>query len=337
MSREEEAEMKRIDFEAHFLSKPLEQALRARKDAPCLTEESNMIFGPDCILPYGGIAPALADLTDRRIEEMDRAGVDVQILSNVGGVELLPAQVGAQVARQSNDILAQAVQRHPERLKGYACLAPQNVDEAVEELERCITQLGFVGWNAFSNFGQDALDDPKYFPLLQKLDQLGGFLYLHPTMPTIDRLHGYGRQLVASGLGFGIDVMITLTRMILGGVFDRLPDLKVVLGHLGEGFPFVMDRMRARGPKQNRLPAVNELPAKDYLTKNVWVSTSGNYSEAAFRCTLETMGAERILLGSDYPMEALKDSVDFLDGMRLTKSEREAISCRNSEKLIHTP
>lgn len=322
--------MKRIDFEAHFLSQPLREALQARGGAPYLTEDDVMIFGPDCALPYAGIGPALGDLADERIQEMDKAGIDVQIISCVGGIELLPASIGTEVARQTNDELYHAIQRYPERFRGYAALAPQDVDAAVQELERCVKDLRFVGWNAFSNFGADALDDPRYFPLLEKAAELGVFIYLHPTMPAIDRLHGYGRQLVASGLGFGIDVMITLTRMILGGVFDRLPNLKIVLGHLGEGFPFVMDRMRARGPKQSRLPAVNELPAKDYFGKNIWVSTSGNYSAAAFKCALEVLGSDHILLGSDFPMEPLANAVEFLDGMSLTRKEREAISWGNS-------
>ena len=324
--------MKRIDFEAHFISESLRMALQARDTAPYLTEDLTMIFGEDCALPYQNIRNALENIASCRIKEMDEAGIDIQVLSCVGGAELLPADVGAQVARETNDALYEAISQYPDRFRGYATIAPQNVDAALFELERCMTQLGFVGWNTFSNFGSDAIDDPRYFSLLQKLDELGGFLYLHPAMPTIDRLHGYGRQLVASGLGFGVDVMITLTRMILGGVFDRLPNLKVILGHLGEGLPFVMDRMRARGPKESRYPAVNELPAKEYLLKNIWVSTSGNYSSAAFRCAVEALGTDRILLGSDYPMESLKASVDFLDSMRLTRGEREQIGFRNGEE-----
>lgn len=324
--------MKLIDFEAHFLSRPLFEALCARNVAPYLTQDLEMVFGADCVLPYKNIYNGLSDLGKQRIEKMDEAGIDIQVLSCVGGVELLPEDVGIQVARQTNDILYHAICQHPDRFRGYACLAPQNIEEASSELERCITQLGFVGWNAFSNFGADALDDLRYFPLLQKLSDLGGFLYLHPTMPTIERLHGYGRQLVASGLGFGIDVMITLTRMILGGVFDRLPGLKVALGHLGEGFPFVMDRMKARGPVESRFPAVNQLPAKDYLLKNIWVSTSGNYSQAAFRCAYEALGPDRILLGSDYPMESLRASVDFLDSIPLCRADREKICTKNGEK-----
>lgn len=327
--------MKRIDFEAHFLSKGLRTALLERHCAPHLTSEDIMVFGADCSLPYAEIMESLSDLAQNRIQEMDQAGIDIQILSCVGGVELLPSEQGTIVARQTNDMLYQAIQAYPDRLRGYATLAPHDVNMAIDELERCVKSLGFVGWNAFSNFGEDGLDDPRYLPLLKKADELGIFIYLHPTMPTMERLHGYGRQLVASGLGFGIDVMTTLTRMILAGIFDQFPNLKIVLGHLGEGFPFILDRMRARGPKQSRLPAINERPAMDYFPTNVWVSTSGNYSPASFRCALDVLGPEHILLGSDYPMERLGDSVQFLDQMDLIEPFRELISWKNASKIFH--
>ena len=326
--------MKRIDFEAHFMPESLCAALKARDTEPLMTADDVMIFGPDCVLPYGVMGAALKEVAAERVSTMDKAGVDIQIVSSVGGLELMPEGQAVKLAREVNDELYSAIKACPDRFRGYATLAPQNIEAAVEELDRCVSQLGFVAWNTFSNYGADALDDPRYFPILQKAADLGVFVYLHPTMPTIDRLHGFGRQLVASGLGFGIDVMITLTRMILGGVFDRLPDLKVVLGHLGEGFPFVMDRMRSRGSRESLLPAVNELQPREYFARNIWASTSGNYSKAAFNCTLEAFGAGHILLGSDYPMEPLHHATEFLDGLDITPGDREKISYGNAEDLF---
>lgn len=326
--------MKYIDFEAHFLSSALEQALRARSEAPCLTENDTMIFGPDCALPYGPLLLRLKDLSDRRIAEMDAAGIDIQVVSCVGGIELLPAELATEVARKSNDELFAAIQAHPDRLRGYAILAPTTVPAACAELERCVKELGFVGWNAFSNFGPDALDDPKYIPLLEKAAELGIFVYLHPTMSFIDRLHGFGRQLIGSCLGFGIDVMITATRLILSGTFDRFPDLKLVLGHMGEGFPYIMDRMRARGPKNARKPALNELEPKEYFGRNIYVTTSGHYSAPAFRCAQEVLGTERILLGSDYPMEPLSAAVQFMNALPISEADRAAVCAENAARVF---
>ena len=323
--------MKRIDMETHFLSKSLYKALKERTEAPYMDENDVCIFGPDCALPYGHMIDRLMDLGDGRIREMDQAGIDVQCISCVGGIETLPPEIGEEVAIESNNELYEAIQKYPDRYKGYAILAPHRVEKAVKELERCINEFGFIGWNAFSNFGEDALDDPKYRPLLKKCEELGAIVYIHPAMSTIERLHGLGRQLIASGMGFGIDTMITTERLMLTGVFDEMPNLKILLGHLGEGFPYVMDRMKIRGPLKNRLPAVNLKAPKEYLLTNIYIVTSGNYSEPALICGKTALGSDRIMLGSDYPMEKLVDSVVFLEKAGITDEERTQIYFENAQ------
>jgi len=328
--------MKVIDFESHFLPDALEEALYARDEYPCMDKESKMMhFGRDCHLPYAQIYDNLKDMAEKRIQKMDEAGIDIQIVSSVGATELLPAAEGNRVASEANKALFTAVRRHEDRFRGYAILGTHDIGEAVYELEKCIEDYGFAGWNAFSNFGTTALDDPVYIPLLKKAAELNAVVYLHPTMSVIERLHGLGRQLIGSGLGFGIDVMITLERMILNGVFDKIPDLKVILGHLGEGFPYIMDRMVARGPKENRYPAVNEKNPKDYFKSNIWITTSGNYSEPAFICGKEVLGIDRILLGSDFPMEPLKKSVDFINEVHIDSGDRQKVLGLNALQLLN--
>ena len=295
-----------------------------------------MYHGGDGVVPIKPIIPLLLDLTDKRIRDMDEAGVDVSILSASIGVEQLEPELGRRAAIDINTALYEAMQKCPDRLKGYAVLAVNDVAASLKELERCRNELGFVGWNAFSNYGDKQLDDEMYFPLLEKAVELGLFVYLHPTIPTIPQLYGYGPAMLSSGLGFSIDVSTALTRMIFAGVFDRLPELKVIIGHLGEGFPFFMERLndsiRVQQAVENN--ARNKKKPGEYFKTNIGVSTSGNFSKAAFECTRSVLGMDHILFGTDYPMESMVKSVNFLDSLNVSENEIRKLYYENAEEYF---
>ena len=226
--------------------------------------------------------------------------------------------------------------KYPGRFKFFATLPIQDVEASCLELERCMKELGFVGWFTVSNYGDSALDDVRYKPILKKLADLEGFVYLHPEIPTMERFHGLGTQLLMGGLGFQVDVQLTLFRLILSGTFDEIPNLKMMLGHFGEALPFTLDRSSARNKdkqwsKNLHLPAVNEHPVKYYFQKNIWVTCSGNHCEAAFKCTKEVLGIDRILIGTDYPFEKLENSISFIENLNMTDEEREKFYYKNAE------
>ena len=263
---------------------------------------------------------------------MNSAGIQTAIVATKNGMEMMGTE-GISLAVKCNDALHKEISKYPGRFKAYAVLAVQDVAESVKELVRC-RNMGFVGWLAASNFGESNLDDERYFPILEKLQELGMFLYLHPAIPYIDRLHGCGRQLFASGYGFGADVSITLLRMIYKGVFDRLPNLKVALGHLGEGLPFVMDRLPGELPAEKKLPAVNEHAPAYYFKKNIWFTTSGKMSVPAFNCTKEVVGIDKIMMGSDTPMDDMGKQMDFLKSIGLNQIELEKVLYKNAEEYF---
>jgi hypothetical protein len=337
--------MKRLDFEAHFYTQEYVDILYRHKGYPRfgLDEETKgrrLWYNPEVGQPFADfLLNALLDLGEGRLARMDKCGIDVQVLSlSAPGVEQLDPTVGTVVARNANDILYKLTRKYPDRFMGYAALAPKDPLQAADELERCVKELGFKGWNTHSNFGDSYLDDKKYLPILERAAKLGVPVYLHPTVPAIPQTKGYGFALAGAPFGFGLETALCMMRLIFSGVFDICPNLKIILGHLGEGLPFLFKRIDwayvrpfdpAARPKLSRKPS-------EYLKENVFVATSGNYFTPAFMCTYEALGAENILLGTDYPYEDPEECIEFLESLPLPQAEKEAIYSVNARRLGFT-
>ena len=234
-----------------------------------------------------------------------------------------------------NDALGSAIAQYSDRFKGYAVLNVKNIQSAVRELERCRKKYGFVGWNAFSNYGSQNLDDPDMYVLFETVVNLGMFVYIHPTVPVADCFKGWGPALATSGLGFAEDTAVALTRLILSGIFDRLPELKIVIGHSGEAFPFLIQRLDDAylRSKWTNLAKNKKMPS-EYFGTNIWMTTSGNFSVPAFQCAYDTFGSERIMFGTDYPMEDMIRSVEFVDKLPISIVDAEKVYYKNAEKYF---
>ena len=337
--------MKRIDFEAHFMTQAFVEALFDNKGYPRLVEDKaagtrRMYFTADAAEPFSDVLLGnLLDVGEGRIKNMDASKVDVQVLTlTAPGVESLDPKVGTEIARSSNDELAQIIEKHPGRFMGYAALAPKDSDAATRELERAVKELGMKGWKTHSNYGDSYIDEKVYWPVLAKAEELDVPIYLHPTAPIIPQLNTYGYSLAGAPFGFGIETSMVMMRMVLAGVFDAFPRLKVILGHLGEGLPFVLQRIDfpyvrphfANDPGARR--QINKKPS-EYLKENMLVTTSGNYLEPAFMCTKEALGVEKILLGTDYPYEDSAECLAFLESLPLSSEEKEKIFSLNAAQV----
>jgi len=333
--------MKKIDLENHFATKVWLEALQSNKGFPRTEPGKGLGYHEDSWLPIGqgGTQDKLLDLGEGRIRLMDEVGVDYAVLSLASpGVEQLDPAVGTAVARESNDILSEAIDRHPDRFGGFAALAPKNVDTAARELERCVKELRFVGWNTHSNFGDSYLDEERYWPLLAKVEELDVPIYLHPTVPMIDGLRTFGIALAGPNFGFGTDAMYAFLRMIFRGVFDAFPRLKIILGHYGEALPFLLNRVDCAHRQGFSTPNPEIGPgsshnASYYLLRNMWVTTSGNYLPAAYYCTRDSIGLDKILLGTDHPYERMGEGVGFLEGLALSEQEYASVYQTNAAVL----
>lgn len=327
--------MKRIDFENHFYPEIVMQKLQERNTPPVFHPEEDVIrWNEHVVMPQGRLLPALLDMSEERIAMMDRLGIETAVISCSPGAEQLDADIMPQTCRAVNDCLYELTQAYPGRYLGSALLPITDVDAACAELERCVKELGFVCWHTHSNYGDSSPDDVRYRPIFQKAAELGVYVYLHPQLPTGARVQDLGFSVAGPGLGFTVDTMTTLIRMVVGGIFDEIPNLKVVLGHLGEALPFLMERI------DNRFKFIPnpELKCKQdfsyYFKNNIYVTTSGNLSPEAFACTKEVLGIERIMFASDYPFENPAEMTEFLDGITLSEAEREMLYRGNAKRLI---
>lgn len=326
--------MKLIDFENHFYDQCLIDALAARTEPPYYRKDTDLITWSDSItMPQGELLKRLLEVGEDRIAMMDRLGIDCAVLSCSPGAEQLDAAESVRICRATNDALFDLTRRFPGRYLGSAILPVKDVPAAAAELERCVKELGFVAWHTHSNYGETSPDDPIYRPLFQKAVELGVYVYLHPQLANSSRVDDCGFPVAGPGLGFTVDTVTTLTRMIVNGLFDELPELKLMLGHLGEALPFLLERMDNRLKFLPNPKAKNQRDFSYYVHHNVYVTTSGNMSMEAFECTRRVLGLNAILFGSDYPFESADDMVEYANNLPLGERERKALYYKNAEAL----
>lgn len=286
------------------------------------------------------VSARLADLDDRRLSDMDAAGIDLQVISlNAPGTQQLERRDAVRVASRANEHLARAVQRHPGRFGGFATLPTPAPQEACAELERAVREYGFAGVVVNGHTHGCFLDDQRFWPILETAEGLAAPLYLHPTHPTdeVRRLYYHGlpdllsNRLATSGWGWHAETALHALRMVLSGVFDTFPGLQVILGHLGEGIPYSLDRIDEQLTRD--APHLEHRVA-DYFRRNFSITTSGCFSDPPLRCALETLGADRIMFAVDYPFSDNVAGCDWLDHTPLSPAERGKIAAGNAERLL---
>ncbi|MES2217308.1 MAG: amidohydrolase family protein [Pseudomonadota bacterium] len=344
--------MTTIDLEAHFYTQAAFDYLMTRKDFPKFVKEkeagSYQLRFTDQITLFQNteFIEILCDLGEKRIQAMDKAGLDMQVLSfsSPGVDEFDPDhQSAAHSATESNNLIFETVKRYPQRFKGFATIAPYDVAQGVKELERAIKELKFVGWLSHSNYGEGQyLDDKKYWPLLEAAQSLNIPIYLHPTTPLAPEFGKYGFALGGPPFGFQVDAALALLRMIYAGVFDQYPKLKIILGHMGETLPFLMPERidwAFANPNVSKLPgfiktrpAIKRTP-NQVLMENVYITTSGRFSKPLLEYCLKVLGAEKIMLATDYPYENLQQSMDFIRGCGLEDKIFQQICSGNAKGL----
>jgi predicted TIM-barrel fold metal-dependent hydrolase len=274
------------------------------------------------------------DLGKSRLAHMDAAGIDVQVLSfGSPGPQAFAADVAIPMARDANDVLFETAKKHPGRFAGFAALPTAEPETAADELERCVKKLGFKGAMIHGHQQGRFLDEKRYWPIFERAEALDVPVYLHPTVPHPDAMKSYFQgyeELARAGWGFAVDTSCHFLRLVFAGVFDAYPRLQIILGHLGEGLPFAMHRLDDHTAAAAARRGLKKRPL-DYLKENLLVTTSGNWYEPAFQCTLAALGVDRILFAVDWPYEANKTGVEFLKKISVSDSDRAKIAHRNAE------
>ena len=284
------------------------------------------------------IRDRLFDMAGIRIDEMDAAGIDCQILSHQSpGSQRLAEDVAVEACRAVNDALAAVIREAPDRFQGFA-MVPTTVPGAMaDELTRAVEELGLKG-AMIHGLTQGAFADGDVFePLYARAAHLGVPVYLHPAMPDRDVIGRYYApydqshpDFVRAAWGFGVEAGTQAVRLILSGVFDRHPDLKILLGHLGEAIPFWLDRIDAGLSRPGSLP-VN---FADVFRRNFWVTTSGFFSNRALDCTIDAIGLDRVLFAVDWPYADNVKAVEWLRAHPMPQADKAAIFEGNARTLL---
>lgn len=334
--------MKVIDLENHFSTELWMETLKTNKGYPKFDEQRGLGFWEDCWIPITSldISRKLLDLGEGRIKELDRAGVDYAHLSlNSPGAESFDVESSKLVARDANEAAAKAVSKYPKRLGAFMTLAPKDVDWSVKEMDRCINELGLWGWQTHSNYRDAYLDEKRFWPILEKCEKADMPIYIHPVAPAAKELRSFGICLSAPAFGFGVDTQFCFLRMIHRGVFDAFPNLKVILGHLGETLPFAADRVNAAyrqgfGQPDPELGGGYIHEPGFYVKNNLWTTSSGNYLPEALYCTRDVLGKNRIMMASDYPYDKIQPGVDMIAGNHLLPASEKELYLYNNAKTL---
>lgn len=285
----------------------------------------------------------LLDLDAARISDMDSAGIAMQLLLlTAPGVQVFDAAAATALARSVNDELVAAIARHPGRLAGLAVIAPQDPEQAAKELERGVAALGLKGAVVNSHTFGEYLDEPRYWEIFEAAESLAAPIYIHPRPPPPGMLEPYLSRGLSGPLGgFSAEVYLHTLAIITAGVFDRFPRLQIVIGHLGEGLPYLMYRLdymqhHAEAPGLRGKEGGTRLERKisDYLRSNIHVTTSGMAWEPAIRFAQSVLGADRVLYAMDYPYQFDLDEVIATDNLSISDHDKKLLFQTNAERLF---
>lgn len=274
-----------------------------------------------------------------RLPVMDRNGIAIQVLSSgTWVVQNLPDPAEAvKVSRQINDLLHELISQYPDRFRGFAMLPMQDVDAAVTELRRCVTELGFVGvmLNGPTNFTY--YDDPRFDPFWAALQELDVPMCIHPANPPADQISIYDGypELLGNTWNWGYHTATHVLRIMFGGVFDRFPGVQMIVCHMGEGLPYLLGRMD-EGYDARKVKALGRMAHHPsyYFRHNLYINTSGGFRPEAMACAISALGCDRILFANDYPHFPTATSVAQVEACALTHEQREMIYFKNAERLF---
>ena len=288
------------------------------------------------------IAGKLINVGEDRIKEMDQAGIDVQVLSLFSpGVEQLEESLAVKIAKETNDYIADKILQYPTRFTGFTTLPTPVPETAADELERMVKDYDFKGGIINGHSKGRYLDNEFFWPILERAEALKVPIYLHPTLPpqaVIDASYTgnftpeVATILARNAWGWHIETATHILRIILSGVFDQYPKLQLIIGHMGEGLPFMLQRIDRSLPKE---VIKLEKSIAEYLRENINYTFSGlNYTQTFLDLFLE-VGVDRIMFSTDYPFVPMEETRTFLDQLPVSNADKEKIAHGNAEKLLH--
>jgi len=333
MENKNPKKMRTITLEEHYATPAFMEASKHR-----LREQAKKVSDRG---PGSTLVDRLCDLGDLRIEDMDAAGIDVQVLSLTSpGVQQMEAAEAVAIAHEQNDYLADRVKYYPDRFAGFAALPTPVPDQAAEELERTVSKYGFKGAAIMGHTRGRYLDDEFFRPILESAAALKVPIYIHPTPPpqkvieasyTGNYTPNVAVLLSTMAWGWHIETAVHSLRLVASGAFDRYPDLQILIGHLGEAIPFMLSRIDQQlSREQTHL----ERSTGAYFRENFSYTFSGFNYLPAFLDLLLQVGVDRILFSVDYPYASMQSARNFLVQLPVSPADKEQIAHGNAERLL---
>ena len=323
---------KRIATEEGFnFPEIMSEAVKVASRQPPLIQALNPFGGTGGL--WDALGGKLGDLGEGRIKQMDADGIDMQLLLlSSPGVQTLEESLAIELAAMSNDRLSEACRRRPDRLAGLAAIAPQNPKRAAEELQRGVRTLGLRGAVINSHTNGEYLDDRKFWPILECAESLNVPIYIHPRDPSPQLGGALAIPGYLIGWGWALEVGTHAIRLMASGAFDEFPNLKIVIGHMGECIPFLLPRLdsrytRDRGPKRKLAPS-------EYFKRHFFVTTSGMNYHRQLAMTVAELGVDRVLFAADWPFEPSKEAVEGLETAPFSSEDKAKIFQTNAQAVF---
>jgi predicted TIM-barrel fold metal-dependent hydrolase len=284
------------------------------------------------------VSGLLTEIGDVRLRSMDEAGIDIQVLSHgAPAAQKLAPDIAVELTRRVNDRLAEACARYPSRFAAFAALPTPVPDKAAQELERCVTELGFKGAMIHGLTNGLFIDDKRFWPIFEVAEKLDVPIYLHPSVPhpevTKHYYDDYAREfptVIRPAWGFTVETATQAIRLILSRALEKYTKLQLILGHFGEALPFLMwriDQALAR-------PGQESLSFRNQFCEHFHVTTSGNFSTPALICTMLELGIDRIMFSVDYPYVANSDGMDWIEKLQLSPGDKSKLVGGNARRLL---
>jgi 2,3-dihydroxybenzoate decarboxylase len=280
----------------------------------------------------------LDDLGALRLQEMDAAGIDIQVISHgAPSTQRLAPEAAVRLARHANDRLAQAIAAHPDRFAGFAALPTPAPEAAADELERAVTRLGFKGAMVHGLTNGVFFDDERFWPIFARAQALDVPLYVHPASPHDAVVEAYYKDylhdfpaLRTAAWGFTVETATQGIRLVLSGVFDAYPDVKIILGHMGEGLPFLLWRIDHALSR----PGNRRVSFREQFSQHFYITTSGNFSTPALLCSMLELGVDRILFSVDWPFVQNVPGTQWMHDLQLSAEDKVKILSGNAKRLL---
>lgn len=280
------------------------------------------------------LGEALLDLGERRLREMDEAQIDLQVLGHFpSGPQNLPPERAVPLARETNELIQSTIEAHPGRFAGFASLPLTAPDAAIVELRRTVREFGFKGAMLHGRAAGIPLDDQRFWGVFAEAESLDVPIYLHPDEPPAAVVEAYYAgypALLGPGWAYTVETATQALRLMLSGLFDAHPRLKIIVGHLGESLPFSLVRCDVNINRRATL----KRPLREYFHENFWLTTAANFSNPALTCCLMEMGVDRILFSVDWPFASNVAGRKFIDAAPISAHDRAKILAKNAIELL---